>query len=272
MHSGILIMSLILTAAVQLSAADEPLLISHRGESRDAPENTMRAFRLAWERNTDGIECDLQLSADHQVIVVHDGNLKRIAGIERNIRDMTAAELEKVDFGRHKGPEFAGEKMLRFEELLAAAPKDKYLFIELKGSDPALVDAVTPIMKKYAPAPDRVRLIAFNAPLLEYAGKCLPQYHRSLLLTLKADTPAERRQLLERGLATARKIGAVGLDLGALPPDDQESVAAVRKAGLELQVWTIDDPEAAQGYRRLGVDVITSNRAAFLREKLNETK
>ncbi len=268
MHLETFIMGMFLTAAIPLSATEHPLLISHRGESHDAPENTMRAFRLAWDRNTDGIECDLQLSADDQVIVVHDGNLKRIANIERNIRDTTAAELEKVDFGRHKGSEFAGEKMLRFEDLLAAAPKDKYLFIELKGSDPALVDAVTPIMKKYAPSPDRVRLIAFNAPLLEYAGKCMPQYRRSLLLSLKAKTPDERRALLERGLDTARKIGASGMDLGALPPDDQESVAAVRRAGLELQVWTIDDPDAAQRYRQLGVDAITSNRAAFLREKM----
>ena len=56
------------------------LYISHRGESADAPENTMAAFRLAWERGTDGIECDVHRTADGEVVVIHDGDTGRVAG------------------------------------------------------------------------------------------------------------------------------------------------------------------------------------------------
>ena len=58
-----------------------PIFLSHRGESDDAPENTMQAYQLAMDRESDGIELDIHLSADGRVVCVHDADLKRVAGV-----------------------------------------------------------------------------------------------------------------------------------------------------------------------------------------------
>ena len=68
-------------------------LISHRGESADAPENTMAAFRLAWERKVDAIELDVHLTRDGELVVIHDPDTKRTTGVEKKIKEHTAAEL-----------------------------------------------------------------------------------------------------------------------------------------------------------------------------------
>ncbi len=108
------------------------LYISHRGESADAPENTMAAFRLAWERGTDGIECDVHRTADGEVVVIHDGDTGRVAGTKLPVARSSAEELRKLDVGSFRGRQFAGEKLPLFSELLTAMPGKGLVYIELK--------------------------------------------------------------------------------------------------------------------------------------------
>jgi glycerophosphoryl diester phosphodiesterase len=61
------------------------LIIAHRGESFDAPENTMAAINLAWERGAEAVEIDVHLSKDNEVVVFHDVNTKRVAGVDKKI-------------------------------------------------------------------------------------------------------------------------------------------------------------------------------------------
>src|SRR5512137_910870 len=88
-----------------------PLILAHRGASRRAPENTMAAFRLAVQVGADGVELDVQLSRDGEVVVMHDGRVDRTSDGHGRVRDLTLAELRAFDAGRWVAPEFAGERI-----------------------------------------------------------------------------------------------------------------------------------------------------------------
>ena len=71
-------------------------LIAHRGASHDAPENTLAAFRLAWEQGADGIEGDFRLSRDGEIICLHDATTRRTAGIDLVVADATLARTTRA--------------------------------------------------------------------------------------------------------------------------------------------------------------------------------
>ena len=78
-------------------------IIAHRGESYDAPENTLSAINLAWERNADAVEIDIRLSKDDKIVVIHDDDTVRFDGNPKKIRAQTLKELKKIDVGTYKG-------------------------------------------------------------------------------------------------------------------------------------------------------------------------
>ncbi len=74
-------------------------IIAHRGESYSAPENTLAAVTLAWQRNADAVEVDVHLSKEGRLVVIHDDNTRRTAGVDRKVREQTLAELKALDAG-----------------------------------------------------------------------------------------------------------------------------------------------------------------------------
>ncbi|NMC78815.1 MAG: glycerophosphodiester phosphodiesterase, partial [Chloroflexi bacterium] len=88
-----------------------PMLFAHRGASADAPENTLAAFRLAVDENADGIELDAKLSADGQVVVIHDQSVDRTTDGHGRVGQLTLAQLKELDAGSSFSPGFAGERI-----------------------------------------------------------------------------------------------------------------------------------------------------------------
>src|SRR5262245_7675146 len=157
--------SWIVSLLVASFAADRPVeIVAHRGESADAPENTMAAFRLAWERKVDAIELDVHLTMDGQLAVIHDADTQRTAGVKKVIKDCTWNELRQLDVGRWRDERFAGEKLPRLEEVLAGIPAGMRCFIEVKvGPEaiPALVHAVEGCLPQKSP--EQFVIISFKA-------------------------------------------------------------------------------------------------------------
>lgn len=97
---------------------DKIFVLGHRGYSEKYPENTMESFKACAENpDIDGVELDVHLCKSGEVVVAHDGNLKRCAGIDRYIEDMTWDELKDIDVGSFKDPKFASCRMPLLEEL-----------------------------------------------------------------------------------------------------------------------------------------------------------
>ncbi|BAU27312.1 glycerophosphoryl diester phosphodiesterase [Aneurinibacillus soli] len=110
------------------------LIYAHRGASATHPENTMPAFAAALRQGATGIELDVQLTRDGELVVFHDWSLKRIFGKPGHIRDYTLAELRRFDAGRWFDSRFAGISIPTLNDVLdRAAAKSIMLNIELKN-------------------------------------------------------------------------------------------------------------------------------------------
>jgi glycerophosphoryl diester phosphodiesterase len=238
--------------------------IAHRGESADAPENTMAAFQLAWERGVQAIELDVHLSRDGILVVSHDADTKRTAGVERSIQESNAKDLCTLDVGRWKDPRWEGQRIPLLREALSTIPEDGRCFIEVKvGPEaiPALVDEIRSCRKR----PDQLAIISFNAETIAEAKKALPHIKAYYLASFKQTedkkgwTPSVD-SLIEK----AKEIHADGLDLSSKGPIDHDFVRKVKGEGLAVYVWTVDDPDEARRLIQAGVDGITSNRAAWM--------
>lgn len=107
-------------------------IIAHRGSSKAAPENTKAAFTQAMKDQSDGIELDVHLSADNQVIVIHDPTIDRTSNGKGFIKDLSLDELKKLDFGSYFSDEFKGEKVLTLTETLEIIKDIDLINIEIK--------------------------------------------------------------------------------------------------------------------------------------------
>ena len=126
-------------------------ITAHRGSSKMAPENTMAALEAAMEEMADYSEIDVQTTADGIVVLCHDLNLKRVAGVDRTLGSMTYSQLEQLDVGSHFSPEFNGERIPALREVLEACKGRMKLNIELKniGNDTSLPEQVAALVKEY---------------------------------------------------------------------------------------------------------------------------
>ncbi|MBI4061986.1 MAG: hypothetical protein HY403_11220 [Elusimicrobia bacterium] len=108
------------------------LVIAHRGASGHAPENTMAAFRRALAMGARAVELDVHQTADHELVVAHDDDLKRCARDKRRVKNMRWSELSRLDVGSWFGGSFAGERMPRLGDVFDILPAGVELHVELK--------------------------------------------------------------------------------------------------------------------------------------------
>jgi glycerophosphoryl diester phosphodiesterase len=251
-------------------AVDRPEIIAHRGESADAPENTLAAFNLAWERKVKAVELDVHLTKDGRLAVIHDADTKRTAGTSRLVRESNWSELKDLDVGRWKNEKFAGEKMATLEDALATIPAGARCFIEVKvgpESVPALVKAIESCGK----SPEQLVVISFYADTVAETKKRLPHIKAYYLSGFKKDkATGEVSPSVEELIKKAKELGADGLDVAFSGPIDEAFVRRVKDAKLELYVWTVNDAAVARRLAKLGVDGITTDKAAWLRDELRK--
>ena len=112
----------------------KPIIIAHRGESFDAPENTLASVNLAWERGAEAVEIDVRLSKDNHVIVIHDANTKRVGKRNKSVKNTSLAQLKKLDVGSWKSEIYSGEQIPTLKEVLEIVPNNRKLIIEVKSN------------------------------------------------------------------------------------------------------------------------------------------
>jgi glycerophosphoryl diester phosphodiesterase len=244
-------------------------LIAHRGESYDAPENTLAAFRLAFERCDTAIELDVHLAADGELIVCHDPDTLRTTGVKKVIRETTLQELQKLEAGSWKGPQWAEEKLPALEEVLAELPHGKRCFVEIK-TGPESLPALERLVRRYQSKDAQIVIISFEADTIASVKRSLPFLEAHLLSWFEHDKLTLTWSPTAQNLIDyARSIGADGLGVEHTGPVDESFVRQVKLAGLKLYSWTVDEVDRAQQLIAAGVDGITSNRAAWLREQID---
>lgn len=241
-------------------------LIAHRGESLDAPENTLPAYRMAVERGF-GFECDIYLSKDGRVFTFHDRNLKRTTDGANTSKCgvVTWSEIEKLDvgnWGKWKDTKFKGTRPALLEEVLALARDGRQIYIEIK-TGPEIVPHVKKIIDGQTNAtPSNVLFITFNRKTCKALKKTMPKYKTLWLVSPKKGSPLA---VPEAVVAKLKELGVDGIDCryrGNVVT--KEYVKAVRDAGFEFHVWTVDDlPTAVEAFKR-GAQTVTTNCAKKL--------
>ena len=254
-------------------AADpaEPLrveIVGHRGASYDAPENTVASIKLAWEQKADAAEFDVFLSKDGKIVVIHDANTKRVAGVDKPVVEQTLEELRKLDAGKWKNAKFAGEKIPTLDEMLATVPAGKRVFIEVKCG-PEVVPELDRVLKASQLKPEQTAIISFSADVIAAVKKARPDLQACWVVSL---APKDQKpRTAEELLAKAKEIKADGLDLSATSAIlDKAFGAKVRAAGLKLDVWTVNDLELAKQMIDAGAESLTTDRPGWLREQLRK--
>lgn len=254
--------------ASEQTAAAQMEIVAHRGASFDAPENTLAAFKLGWAQQADAVELDIMLSKDGRIVVIHDKDTQRLAGVDRPVVGQTLAELRSLDVGRWKDAKFTGEKPPLLSEVLATIPDGRRLFIEVKcGAE--LVPELVRELKAAGKKPEQTAIIGFSADAMAAVKQALPHLEVYWIVNIKPDPKSDKQPLsVDELIATAKRIKADGLDLSACDTIDKAFGDKVRSAGLKLAVWTVNDPAVARAMQAAGVQSLTTDRPGWMREQL----
>ena len=277
LHCLVTVTTLLATSDT-LSAADKvagtmPLIVAHRGASYDAPENTLAAFKLAWEQGADGIEGDFFLSQDGHLVCIHDKDTKRFTGKSLIVNDTPLAVLQKLDVGSWKDKKFASERIPTIAEVFATIPAGKKIFIELKEG----AHIVAPLKRAIAKSglkEDQMVIISFQADAIAEAKRQLPRIRAHWLHSYKKDkTTGKYNNDFERIVRTLKETKADGLGTKGLPEVvTAQFLDALRQAGMqEFSVWTINDAPTANYFRSLNAVAITTDRPGYLRKALTNS-
>ncbi|MDH4246532.1 MAG: glycerophosphodiester phosphodiesterase family protein [Deltaproteobacteria bacterium] len=226
-------------------------IIAHRGNSVEAPENTLPAFRGALTSGAVAVEFDVQLTRDGVPVVVHDETLGRTVKGTGRVGDHTLAQLQALDCGSWFGTPFAGEHVPTLRAVLEVL-RDSALraHIEFKTSHfpyPGLVPAVIREVERLQMA-QRVAFSSFNHHTLLEARREAPHIPCAALVFGNLLEPWDY----------VRKHGFQALHLQA-DAVDELLVRGCRKAGLALRAYTVNDPEQAVALSHLGVTGIFSD-------------
>ena len=239
-------------------------IIAHRGASHDAPENTLAAARLGWAQGADALECDVQLTQDGRLAVIHDEDTRRVAGVAQAVAATSLAALQQLDAGTWKSPKFAGEKIPSLDQVLAAVPPGKRIFIEVKNG-PAAVPELVRCLARCRLSPAQVAIISFQLESARAAKQALARCEVCWILERDA---TGRAPPLDEVIAACCAAELDGLDLEAEWPVDATVATRVRDAGLKLYAWTVDDAATAHALAAAKIDGITTNRPGWLRAQL----
>jgi glycerophosphoryl diester phosphodiesterase len=255
-----------------VSAADKPQveIIAHRGASFDAPENTLESFQLGWKQNADAVELDIMLSKDGKIVVIHDKDTKRLAGVDKPVAEQSFEELRGLDVGKWKAAQWQGTRIPLFSDVLASIPEGKRLFIEIKSDS-----AILPELKRELAAAKRSKsqtaIIGFSAPTMADAKKVFPELEVYWIVDIKPNAKTGKKSPPVEDLIRGAKEAKVdGLDLSAHESIDKAYAKKISDAGLKLAVWTVNDPAFARQMIQAGVQGLTTDRPGWMREELQK--
>ena len=251
--------------ACVLALNAEPLVVAHRGASRDAPENTLAAFKLAWEQGADAIEGDFLLTKDNKIVCIHDKSTERLADRKLIVKESTLSQLRELDVGLGKGGKFKGTKIPTITEVFATIPAGKKIFIEIKcGKEiiPPLLEEI----KKFELKDEQVAIICFNAEVIRLLKIKAPQHKAYWLSNFKRDKEGHWVPSLETVLKTLSSAKADGLDSHHGIPND--TIKRIKKDGYEWHVWTVNDLNIAKRLKALGVESVTTDIPGYMKKFL----
>jgi glycerophosphoryl diester phosphodiesterase len=235
---------------------DDVHVIAHRGSSMAAPENTLSAIQRSIDEGAKFVEIDVRQTADGSLVLLHDRDLRRVAGDRRAIWEVTLEEARTLDVGRWFSPEFAGERIPTLAETVEAVRGRAQLYLEIKPSvqSPTLPEAVVAELRRLDFL-DQTVIAALDADTLRDVAELAPDVRLALLVHSVI------------GEIDRTGLHALGLRAALVTPSE---VIAARRHGHELHVWTVNRPGQMSRFIDMGVDGIITDQPDLLTDLLAE--
>ena len=226
----------------------KPFLLAHRGASKYAPENTLPAFELALEQGADGVELDAKLSADGQVVVIHDATVDRTTDGHGKVSKLAMQELMALEAGAAFDERFRGTRIPALSQVFEAIGHRAIINVELTNySTPGdrLVEKVCELVKAHA-LQDRIIFSSFFGINLNRARRLLPEVPGGLLAL-----PGWKG-------AWARSFGFMFGEYQALHPHlsdvNAPQASRVHRLRRRIHVWTVNGADEIERLKGWGVD------------------
>ncbi|WP_370570280.1 glycerophosphodiester phosphodiesterase [Paenibacillus sp. JCM 10914] len=240
-----------------MSSTPQIMTIAHRGAAGEAPENTLASFQLGLDQGCDGIELDIHLSKDGQLIVCHDNTIDRTTDGTGKIREMTAAELKQVDAGSWFDEKYAGERIPLLEEVFERVPPDIMINIEIKDTSGHALEPVLLDLMKRMNRIDNVVISSFDHQTLVHLKRLDERVKIGLLYDCKP-------------VRHARMAAITGVDVYSLHPNfnrlDQADTRDAVEEGLQVYAYTINHELSIAKAIEYGVSGIITDYPARARE------
>lgn len=243
-------------------------LIAHRGESYEAPENTLAAINLAWKNGAKAVEIDVQLTADNQIVVIHDENTSGTGDKNKIVKKSSLKELKEVDVGLFKGEIWKNERIPTLKEVFETIPKTGKLIIEIKSNEKIILPLVAEIQNSHLKT-NQIEIIAFNFDLLVKIKKRIPEY--SMLWLLGSGLLWSKWHILtNRIISKLLSHHLDGVDVFAGNKINKKIIKNFQKHGLLVYVWTVNNPLKAQQLINSDIDALTTDQPAWIKNKLED--
>jgi len=226
-------------------------IFAHRGASGYAPENTLEAFDLAVRQGAHGVELDVHLCRSGELVVIHDETVDRVSDGSGAVRNLTLKELKSFRFNRTH-PEFENARLPLLSEVFQLLrPSGLSINIELKNSVIDYPDLERKVLDLAAREFDLSRVI-------------FSSFNHYSMLRVKEQNPSVPCGLLYDAALIRPWEYAARLGVDAIHPHYSEVLlvdecAPAHQAGIRVNAWTVNTPEAMEAVLRAGVDILITN-------------
>lgn len=223
------------------------LITAHRGDSANAPENTMAAFELAWENQADIIEIDVRQTGDGEYVIIHDENLRRTTGVNRKVQTVDYEYIRSLDAGSKFSDEYEGEKIPTLREVLEfAVENDVVLNIELKPakSQKGYTEGVLELVEEYDYL-DNVMIASSDYNII----KAVKEYDEDIKTIYIMSLFLGRLDDMDCADVISVKFRYLNADL----------VSKAHSRGMEVYAWTVNDEKDVNNLLLMGVDSIITD-------------
>ncbi|EJO5348401.1 glycerophosphodiester phosphodiesterase [Clostridium botulinum] len=233
-----------------------PLNIAHRGASSLAPENTLESFKKAIDLKCDGIELDVHMTKDNELIVIHDEFLDRTTNGYGSVKNLTLKEIKKLDAGSHFSNKFKGVKIPTLKEALdLIVPANILLDLEIKQWEPEIEKNVIEMIKDYNYEKKTI-ITSFNPMSVLKCKKLCKDIKTGLLVFFLQTNPLEMKKNL--------KIDYLCMDVNYVKLFSQNNINTFKKNNLKILTFTVNRKDDMVYMIKHNIDGIITNKPQLL--------